>query len=59
MGVKYLSLYVQFPEEADAPIRQLKGFEVNLVTVRSTETMKFSVLRRDLNYWDVAAQQWG
>lgn len=57
-GSEVSQLYVQFPEEAAAPIRQLRGFEKTLITVGSTETVTFSVLRRDLSYWNVAAQQW-
>lgn len=57
-GNEVSQLYVQFPDEADAPLRQLRGFERTFITTGSTETVTFSVKRRDLSYWDVASQEW-
>lgn len=57
-GNEVSQLYLQFPAEADAPIRQLRGFERTMITTGSIETVTFGIKRRDLSYWDVAAQEW-
>jgi len=51
-------LYVQYPDAADQPVRQLRGFERTFITSRSSSTVTFSVRRRDLSIWDVEAQEW-
>lgn len=57
-GSEVSQLYIQFPDAADEPLRMLRGFEKTLITSGSSETVTFSLRRRDLSVWDVAAQQW-
>ncbi|KKY16558.1 putative beta-glucosidase 1 [Phaeomoniella chlamydospora] len=48
-------LYVTIP---NAPIRQLRGFDRVAVNPGETNTVTFSLMRRDLSIWDIEAQQW-
>jgi len=57
-GNEVSQLYVQYPDAADQPVRQLRGFERTLIIRGSSSTVTFSVRRRDLSMWDVAAQEW-
>ncbi|KAJ4348848.1 uncharacterized protein N0V89_010227 [Didymosphaeria variabile] len=43
---------------ADAPVRQLRGFQKVHVEPGKTEAVEFQLTRRDLSIWDVVAQQW-
>lgn len=49
-GNEVSQLYIQFPSEADAPIRQLRGFERTMIKSGSSAIITFSVKRRDLSY---------
>lgn len=57
-GAEVAQLYVSFPEEAAQPVRVLRGFEKVNITAGETASVSFSVLRRDVSYWDVSAQNW-
>lgn len=57
-GNEVAQLYVQYPDSADEPVRQLRGFEKVLITAGAQETVTFSLRRRDLSIWDVTAQDW-
>lgn len=57
-GNEVAQLYVTFPDEADAPIRSLRGFERVLIATGASTTVDFALRRRDLSHWDVAAQDW-
>ncbi|TVY17599.1 putative beta-glucosidase D [Lachnellula arida] len=57
-GHEVAQLYLEFPAEADQPVRQLRGFERVLVAAGDTQAVSFTLRRRDLSYWDVAAQEW-
>ncbi|PMD41999.1 glycoside hydrolase family 3 protein [Hyaloscypha variabilis F] len=57
-GNEVSQLYVQYPDAADQPVRQLRGFERTFITSGSSSTVTFSVRRRDLSMWDVEAQEW-
>lgn len=57
-GNEVSQLYVQYSDAADQPVRQLRGFERTLISSGSSSIMTFSVRRRDLSMWDVAAQEW-
>ncbi|RDW58789.1 hypothetical protein BP6252_13265 [Coleophoma cylindrospora] len=57
-GADVPQLYVTFPDAADQPIRQLRGFQKVSVAPSATETVTFTLRRRDLSYWDVVAQNW-
>ncbi|KAA8571271.1 hypothetical protein EYC84_000598 [Monilinia fructicola] len=58
-GSEVVQLYLEFPAEADEPVRQLRGFEkTSLLAAGDRETVGFSLRRRDLSVWDTAAQDW-
>jgi beta-glucosidase len=57
-GAEVPQLYVSFPDEADKPVRELRGFERVVVSKGGESTVNFELMRRDLSYWDVVAQQW-
>lgn len=57
-GNEVAQLYVQYPDAADEPVRQLRGFERTFIKSGQKETICFTVRRRDLSIWDVAAQEW-
>ena len=57
-GAEVAQLYVGFPESAATPPRQLRGFEKVALAVGETKTVGFELMRRDLSYWDVEAQNW-
>ena len=57
-GHEVAQLYVQFPDAADEPVRQLRGFERVWVPAGEYEVVVFPLRRRDLSIWDVAAQEW-
>ncbi|KAH6672261.1 putative beta-glucosidase D [Halenospora varia] len=47
-GAEVAQLYVQFPDAADEPVRQLRGFEKVLVQPGESKDVVFSLRRRDL-----------
>ncbi|KAH6719543.1 beta-glucosidase-related glycosidase [Leptodontidium sp. MPI-SDFR-AT-0119] len=53
-------LYVSFPSTAPAgtPLRQLRGFEKVELSAGQRASVDFELMRRDLSYWDINAQQW-
>lgn len=57
-GAEVAQLYISFPDEAAQPTRVLRGFEKVSLDAAAASDVTFSVRRRDLSYWDVAAQQW-
>jgi beta-glucosidase len=57
-GAEVAQLYLSFPEEASQPVRILRGFEKVSISVGQTADVTFSLRRRDVSYWDVAAQSW-
>ncbi|RDW85901.1 hypothetical protein BP5796_04226 [Coleophoma crateriformis] len=57
-GAEVAQLYVSFPDEAAQPVRVLHGFEKVNITTGATSSVSFSLRRRDVSYWDVAAQNW-
>jgi beta-glucosidase len=57
-GREVSQLYVQYPDAADQPVRQLRGFERTLIASGSAANVTFSLRRRDLSMWDVEAQEW-
>jgi beta-glucosidase len=57
-GNEVSQLYVQYPDAAAQPVRWLRGFERTMITAGASETVTFSVRRRDISMWDVSAQQW-
>jgi len=57
-GNEVAQLYVQYPDSADEPVRQLRRFERVSVSAGGSETVTFSVKRRDLSIWDTKMQEW-
>ncbi|KAK6062466.1 hypothetical protein SCUP515_13343 [Seiridium cupressi] len=57
-GAEVAQLYLSSPSEASQPVRTLRGFEKVSIPVGQTANVTFSVRRRDISYWDVAAQSW-
>lgn len=50
-------LYVSIPD-AEAPVRQLRGFEKVLLQPGESAVVEFELSRRDLSVWDTASQAW-
>lgn len=57
-GATVPQLYLSFPDEADAPVRSLRGFEKVALEPGASGTVQFPLMRRDLSYWDTGAQAW-
>jgi beta-glucosidase len=57
-GATIAQLYLSYPSEAVAPVKSLRGFEKVALGSSSSTTVQFSLARRDLSYWDTAAQAW-
>jgi beta-glucosidase len=57
-GTTIVQLYLSFPEEADAPVRSLRGFEKLTLESQESGVIQFALARRDLSYWDTMAQTW-
>lgn len=57
-GATVVQLYVSFPGSVSAPPRQLRGFEKVRLAPGERKTLKFSIMRRDISYWDAVEQQW-
>lgn len=62
-GAAVAQLYVTFPggaggAPAGTPPYQLRGFDRVRLAAGETRTASFGVMRRDVSYWDVAAQEW-
>ena len=59
-GATVVQLYVTFPESTPdgTPPRQLRGFDKVFLAAGETGTARFEIMRRDLSYWDVVAQEW-
>ena len=53
-------LYVTFPSSTPSgtPPYQLRGFVKVEIASGERRTVEFDLMRRDLSYWDVSAQQW-
>ncbi|KAK0647571.1 putative beta-glucosidase D [Lasiodiplodia hormozganensis] len=51
-------LYVTYPDTANEPVRQLRGFERVWVPAGETREVAFALRRRDVSVWDVGAQEW-
>lgn len=64
-GAAIPQLYLSIPEPAavagassGTPKRLLRGFDKVYLQPNQTQTVNFELLRRDVSYWDVVAQQW-
>lgn len=56
-AMEVAQLYLGIPG-SDQPVRQLRAFEKVMVPKGQTETVKFSLRRKDMSTWDTVAQQW-
>lgn len=54
-GAEVAQLYVGIP---GGPVRQLRGFDKQVLEAGQSYTATFPLARRDLSTWDVVAQQW-
>lgn len=57
-GAEVAQLYVTYPAEAGQAPRVLRGFEKVHIKAGKTADVAFSLRRRDVSFWDVAAQEW-
>ncbi|KAF2642219.1 glycoside hydrolase family 3 protein [Massarina eburnea CBS 473.64] len=57
-GAEVAQLYVEFPAEADEPVRQLRGFQKMTIQPGQKQNVEFELRRRDLSVWDTEAQEW-
>lgn len=57
-GAEVAQLYVTFPDEAEQPARVLRGFEKVSIKPGQSAPVTFSLRRRDVSYYDVAAGKW-
>ncbi|EEY23873.1 beta-glucosidase [Verticillium alfalfae VaMs.102] len=57
-GMEVAQLYLGIPGDEHTPLKQLRGFEKQLIKVGETATIKFPLRRRDLSVWNVEAQKW-
>lgn len=57
-GATVPQLYLSYPEEANAPVRSLRGFEKVALSAGTSGTLNFPLTRRDLSYWDTTTQTW-
>ncbi|CAO2651774.1 Nn.00g000570.m01.CDS01 [Neocucurbitaria sp. VM-36] len=51
-------LYLSYPDEAQLPVRSLRGFEKIALGAGASGVVQFPLMRRDLSYWDTSAQTW-
>lgn len=57
-GADVPQLYVTFPDAANEPVRQLRGFQKIYLEAGSSSDVTFALRRKDLSIWDVEAQNW-
>lgn len=59
-GAAVPQLYITLPATAGegTPVKQLRGFEKIQLAANETQTVEFELMRRDLSFWDVVAQEW-
>lgn len=57
-GAEVAQLYVTYPSAAQQPVRQLRGFEKVALSAGQQKDVSINVRRRDISFWDTAAQKW-
>ena len=57
-GSDVAQLYLSDPASATEPPRQLKGFQKVTLQPGQSATVRFSLNRHDLSYWNSAANGW-
>jgi beta-glucosidase len=58
-GATVPQLYITLPSSAPStPPKQLRGFEKVFLDAGESSVAEFTLMRRDLSYWDIVAQDW-
>lgn len=57
-GDEIPQLYITFPQHANEPPRQLKGFTKILLNPSQLETVVFDLSARDISIWNEALHVW-
>jgi beta-glucosidase len=58
-GATVPQLYITLPSSAPStPPKQLRGFEKVFLNAGESSVVEFTLMRRDLSYWDIVAQDW-
>ncbi|KAK1078379.1 hypothetical protein LTR48_008489, partial [Friedmanniomyces endolithicus] len=60
-GATVPQLYLGLPQPANedyTPVKVLRGFQKVLLAPGESQTVTFSLTRRDISYWDTFTQQW-
>jgi len=57
-GAEVAQLYLTIPGPVGTPPKQLRGFEKVYLEAGWGKTVEFSLMRRDVSYWDIVAQDW-
>lgn len=58
-GAEVVQLYLSLPDgSADAPPRQLRGFEKIALAAGESGTVKFVLRKKDASFWSVEQQRW-
>ncbi|KAI1266942.1 glycoside hydrolase family 3 protein [Xylariaceae sp. FL1019] len=57
-GAEVAQLYIGLPASANAPPKQLRGFEKAVIDAGAETNVAFTVLRRDISVWDSTIQNW-
>lgn len=59
-GAEVVQLYVSFPEVEGVsfPVKVLRGFEKVFLKAGEQKRVLLEIKRRELSYWDTAAQNW-
>ncbi|CZR54957.1 probable beta-glucosidase G [Phialocephala subalpina] len=59
-GAEVPQLYLTFPASTPegTPPKQLRGFEKVYLEAGASSSVSFSLMRRDLSYWDIISQDW-
>ncbi|KAN0093506.1 glycoside hydrolase family 3 protein [Hyaloscypha variabilis] len=58
-GATVPQLYITLPSSAPStPPKQLRGFEKVFLEAGQSSVVEFTLMRRDLSYWDIVAQDW-
>jgi beta-glucosidase len=59
-GAAVTQLYLTSPTTAveGTPVKQLRGFEKIELAVNVSSTVQFDLMRQNISFWDVVAQEW-
>ncbi|KAI8086821.1 glycoside hydrolase superfamily [Gilbertella persicaria] len=57
-GAEIVQVYLQFPDSAGEPPKNLRGFEKVFLKKDSSETVKFELSKTELSIWDVDSASW-